>query len=93
MKIAIIGYGAMGRLVGELAIARGHQIAVRIDVDAASKTIEELMAALGGCDVAIDFSVAEAVPKNVEGCARAGVPLVVGTTGWQNALELVRNVV
>lgn len=93
MKIALIGYGAMGRLVGSLAVERGHQIAVTIDVDAASQTVEELMAAVGGCDVAIDFSVAEAVPKNAEACARAGVPLVVGTTGWQSALEHVQNIV
>lgn len=93
MKIAIIGYGAMGRLVAKLAAERGHQIAVTIDVDAAAKSVEELIATVDGCDVAIDFSVAEAVPKNAEACARAGVPLVVGTTGWQSALDHVANVV
>ena len=46
-----------------------------------------------GCEVAIDFSIADAVPKNVEACARAGVPLVVGTTGWQSEVEQIRNLV
>ena len=46
-----------------------------------------------GCDVAIDFSIADAVPKNAEACARAKVPLVVGTTGWQSRLDDVRRIV
>lgn len=93
MRIALIGHGAMGRLVGKLAVEQEHEIAVTIGSEAASKTIEELIATLRGCDVAIDFSVADAVPKNAEGCARAGVPLVVGATGWQSALDHVRNIV
>ena len=93
MKIAIIGYGAMGQLVARLARQRGHEISVTIDVDGAGNTVEELKATVAGCDVAIDFSVAEAVPKNAEACARAGVPLVVGTTGWQDSLDQVANVV
>jgi 4-hydroxy-tetrahydrodipicolinate reductase len=93
MKIAIIGYGAMGRLVAKLAGERGHEIAATIDIDAAAKSSEELKAAVEGCDVAIDFSIADAVPKNAEACARAGVPLVVGTTGWHASLDHVTNVV
>lgn len=93
MKIALIGYGAMGRLVGKLAVEQGHEIAVTIDLDDAAKSVEELRAALRGCDVAIDFSVADAVPKNAEACARAGVSFVVGTTGWQSALDQVKNLV
>lgn len=93
MKIAIIGYGAMGQLVAKLAGEKGHDIAATIDIDAAAKSVEELKVALAGCDVAIDFSMADAVPKNAEACARAGVPLVVGTTGWHTALDQVNNVV
>ena len=93
MKIALIGYGAMGQLVGRLVLEQGHEIAVTLDVDAADRRVEDLAEALGGCDVAIDFSIADTVPKNVEACALAGVPIVVGTTGWLAQLPEVQRVV
>jgi len=93
MKIALIGYGAMGQLVGKLAIDEGHEIALTLDLDAADRSVEALAEVLRACDVAIDFSIADTVPKNVEACARAGVALVVGTTGWQSQFEQVRRVV
>ena len=93
MKIALVGYGAMGHLVGKLAVEQGHEIAATIDVDDAAKTVDKLAGALGGSDVAIDFSIAAAVPKNAEASAIAGVPLVVGTTAWLNELTRVKNIV
>jgi 4-hydroxy-tetrahydrodipicolinate reductase len=93
MKIGLIGYGAMGRLVGQLALAQGHEIALTIDIDGADHSVEELTEALRNCDVAVDFSIAGTVPKNAESSARAGVPLVVGTTGWQSQVDQVRSVV
>ena len=93
MKIALVGYGAMGHLVGKLAVEQGHEIAATIDVDDAAKTVDKLAGALGGSDVAIDFSIAAAVPKNAEASAIAGVPLVVGTTAWMNELTRVKNIV
>lgn len=93
MKIGLIGYGAMGRLVGQLALAKGHEIELAIDIDGADRSVDELAAALRSCDVAIDFSIAATVPKNAESSARAGVPLVVGTTGWQPQLDQVRSLV
>lgn len=93
MKIALIGYGAMGRLVGSLAVAKGHEIALTIDIDDAVRSVDDLANTLRGCDVAIDFSIADAVPKSAESCARAAVPLVVGTTGWQSRLNDVRRIV
>lgn len=92
MKIALIGYGAMGRLVGNLAAEHGHEIARTLDIDDAGLSVTELAAALRDCDVAIDFSIADAVPKDAEGCALAGVPMVIGTTGWQNSLDKVKNI-
>lgn len=93
MKIAIIGYGAMGQLVSKLASAQGHDVVTTLDVEDADRSIEDLAGPLSGCDVAIEFSVAGAVPKNVEACAVAGVPLVEGTTGWHAQLEQVKSVV
>jgi 4-hydroxy-tetrahydrodipicolinate reductase len=93
MKIALIGYGAMGRLVGELAAARGHEVALKLDLPDADRSAHQLTDLLRGCDAAIDFSIAEAVPKNVEACARAGVALVLGTTGWHAQLDKVRHII
>ncbi len=82
MKLALIGYGAMGKLIGRLAVEKGHSVAVFItDVDA-ELSAAELAKRLSVCDVAIDFTVAAAVRRNVEACVAAGVPLVEGTTGW-----------
>ncbi len=93
MKIALIGYGAMGRLVGDLAAQSGHEIVVKIDIDGADRTVEDLAALLRGCDVAIDFSIADAVAKNAAVCAQAQVPLVVGTTGWLSEVDHVREII
>jgi len=83
----------MGRLVEELATAKGHKIALTIDIDGAARSVDELADTLQACDVAIDFSIADAVPKNAEASSRAGVPLVVGTTGWQSQVDHVRSLV
>jgi 4-hydroxy-tetrahydrodipicolinate reductase len=93
MRIAMIGYGAMGRLVGKLAIEQGHEIALTLDVEDADRQVEDLARALRGCDVAIDFSIADTVPKNAAACALAAVPIVVGTTGWLAQLPEVQRVV
>jgi 4-hydroxy-tetrahydrodipicolinate reductase len=93
MKIALIGYGAMGQLIGRLAIEQGHEIALTLDVGDADRSVDDLVKALRGCDVAIDFSIADTVPKNAEACALAGVPIVVGTTGWLAQLPEVQRVV
>jgi 4-hydroxy-tetrahydrodipicolinate reductase len=93
MKLALIGYGAMGQLVAKLAAEEGHEVALTIDIDSANRSVEDLANALRGCDVAIDFSVADTVLKNAEACARGGVPIVVGTTGWQSQVDDVQRIV
>jgi len=82
MKIALIGHGAMGKLIERLALEKGHEIGCVVDDADAGLTVAELAGKLSGCDVAIDFTVADAVRRNVEACVAAGVPLVEGTTGW-----------
>jgi 4-hydroxy-tetrahydrodipicolinate reductase len=83
MKLALIGYGAMGQLVASQARAFGDEIGVTLTSRDAARTIDEVAESLGGHDAAIDFSVGAAVARNAEACARAGVALVEGTTGWK----------
>ncbi|MCO6509941.1 MAG: hypothetical protein J5I65_04040 [Aridibacter famidurans] len=93
MRIAIIGYGAMGKIIERLARDRKHEVCAVIDEESNRTGAEDLAKRLNGADAAIDFSVKEAVMRNAEACAVAGVPLVEGTTGWLGDLDAVRAVV
>jgi len=93
MKLALIGYGAMGQLVAKLAQPEGHEVGVTVTSRDANRNADDLAGELRGCDVAIDFSVAAAVRRNVSACALAGVPLVEGTTGWSDELDDVKSIV
>lgn len=93
MKLALIGYGAMGQLVAKLARAAGAEIGFTVTSRDAAQNAAQLATGLNGHDVAIDFSVSSAVLKNIEACALAGVPLVEGTTGWQDQKAHVRRIV
>ena len=88
MRIALLGHGAMGRLVEERAGGEGHEVALALTSRDAGR--EGLADELRGLDAAIDFSVASAVAQNANLCARAGVPLVIGTTGWREDEENVK---
>ena len=79
MRVALIGFGVMGQLVAAEVRKAGDEVGAVIT----SKNGDELEEKLGGHDVAIDFSVGDAVLKNVEACVRAEVPLVEGATGWK----------
>ena len=79
MNVALIGFGAMGQLVAAEAHKAGDEVGAVIT----SKDCDQLAEKISGHDVAIDFSVGEAVLKNIEACTRAKVPLVEGTTGWK----------
>lgn len=87
MKIAIIGYGRMGRLIERIALERGHEVVCRIDT---GETDRFDSAEFRQADVAIEFSVPSAVVKNLERCFGAGVPVVCGTTGWLSELPRLR---
>jgi len=93
MKLALIGRGAMGKLVERLAREGGHEVATVLGSRESAFQVEELAEILGGHDAAVDFTVAEAVPRHAEACALARVPLVEGTTGWHARLEDVRRAV
>lgn len=89
MKIALIGYGKMGRIIETLAAEKGDEIVARIDETNTENLIEQLRFA----EAAIDFSNAEAVKKNVEACLAANVPLVEGTTGWNAEKDEIKNLI
>ena len=93
MRIALIGSGAMGRLVRTLAQGRTHEVSVTIDETDADSAPADLAKKIDGCDVAIDFTTAEAVRRNVEACMLGGVPLVEGTTGWNSQREEIEKLV
>lgn len=93
MKVALIGFGAMGKLIGNLLAEEGDQVAVIVDDKDKHLSAPELAEKLKGVEVAIDFSTAEAVLRNVEACLLANVPLVEGTTGWNSEKENVKTLV
>jgi len=93
MKIALIGYGAMGKLIKTLAENKNYEIPVVIDESDANLSPKKLAEKLKDTQVAIDFSVAEAVKRNVEACCLVRVPLVEGTTGWNSEKENVKKIV
>lgn len=93
MKIALIGYGKMGRLISKLAGDSGHGIVVTVSESHAGLSADELAETLRAADVAIDFTAADAVCRNVEACMIAGIPIVVGTTGWNSQKDEVERLV
>jgi 4-hydroxy-tetrahydrodipicolinate reductase len=88
MKVGLIGYGKMGKEIEKIAIGRGHDIQLIIDV----KNLSELVPAnIRQCDVAIEFTMPESAVKNYLTCFEAGVPVVSGTTGWLHQRGLVHD--
>ncbi len=84
MKIALLGYGRMGKAIEKVAIERGHEIVIR-------KDLEPLEADLGIADAAIDFSHPNAAFDNIKACIDSGVPVISGTTGWLDRFEEIKN--
>lgn len=93
MKIALIGYGAMGKTIEKLAISKGHEVSVIISKAETAFSVEELAERLSIAEVVIDFSVAEAVRRNVQASLKAAVPIVEGTTGWLAELDEIKKMV
>jgi len=93
MKLVLIGNGAMGHMVAAEASKRGDEIGAVVTSADKDLAIDQLAEKLRGHDAAIDFSTGGAVLKNIEACARAGVPLVEGTTGWKDKQSQARQIV
>ena len=84
MKIALVGYGQMGREVEKVAVARNHSILIRVDpVDEEADTRELSEASLADADAAIEFALSDGVVANARCYSRSATPAVVGTTGWE----------
>jgi 4-hydroxy-tetrahydrodipicolinate reductase len=89
MKIALLGYGKMGQEIERLLEKRDHEIVLIID------SVEDWQkngARLKEADVAIEFSMPQFVVENIYHCFNAGIPVVVGTTGWLDRFEEIKKV-
>ena len=84
MKIALLGYGKMGMAIEEIALQRGHEIVLKVNIDnLEDNTVENIQKA----DVAIEFTGPESAFENVTRCIDSGVPVVCGSTGWLHQFE------
>jgi 4-hydroxy-tetrahydrodipicolinate reductase len=79
MRIALLGYGKMGKTIETIACERNHNIVFRINRENLHElTIENLK----NCDIAIEFSTPQTAVNNIYKCFEAGIPVIIGTTGW-----------
>jgi 4-hydroxy-tetrahydrodipicolinate reductase len=87
MKIALLGYGKMGKIIEKIALSRKHEIVLTID----HETLHDLTPEnLQKADVVIEFTTPASVLSNIEHCFNANVPVVIGTTGWYEHLPQVK---
>jgi len=75
MKIALLGYGRMGKEIEKIAISRGHEIVIKKNEESASVDLTK-------ADVAIDFSIPSSAYQNIIDCFNHQIPVISGTTGW-----------
>ena len=83
MKIAIIGYGKMGKAIEEIAISRGHEIVAKLTSKSQLEEIPE------DTDAAIEFTNPEAATKNIRYCIQHKIPVVIGSTGWYDEFDSI----
>lgn len=87
MKIALIGYGKMGKTIERIAIERGHEIVSIIDIE----NIEDFdTPAFKSADVCIEFTAPKVAINNIRNAFKSGVPVVCGTTGWSEHLPALK---
>jgi 4-hydroxy-tetrahydrodipicolinate reductase len=84
MKIALLGYGKMGKVIEKIAVSRGHEIAF-------IKTSDNSFEGLKNADVSIEFSIPSAAQKNIAESLMSGIPVVSGTTGWLEDYHKMEN--
>jgi 4-hydroxy-tetrahydrodipicolinate reductase len=86
MKIALIGYGKMGKIIEQIAISRGHVVNLTIDLHNINDFTQDN---LRKSDVAIEFTGPHSAYENVMKCLETGIPVVCGSTGWLDQYEKV----
>src|SRR5262249_11503954 len=91
MKIALIGYGKMGQLIEQLALAKGHTISTHFSRHLG--TLQDKPQELRHADLAIDFSQPSVVLRHLEICLSYEKPIVIGTTGWEEHLTVAQQLV
>ncbi len=89
MKVALLGYGRMGKEIETISIERHHEIVLKIDIDNPQDFTPQN---LSNADVAIDFSIPSSAYENILKCFEANVPVVCGTTGWLDKYDEVVNI-
>ena len=89
MRIALIGYGKMGKAIEEVALLRGHDIVLKIDQPNLRDFTRENMAK---ADVAIEFTSPHTAFDNIKLCIEFGIPVVCGSTGWTERLEEMKKI-
>ncbi len=87
LKIALIGYGKMGKAIEEIALQQGHEVVLKIDADNLSDLNNQN---LQQCDVAIEFTGPHTAVQNIKTCIDAGTPIVSGSTGWLDSWTEVK---
>ena len=87
MNIALIGYGKMGKAIEQIALSKGHQIVLKIDIDNAA---DFNATNLAKADVAIEFTGPHSAFNNVMKCLELGIPVVCGSTGWLDKWDTVK---
>ncbi|MEE1184189.1 MAG: 4-hydroxy-tetrahydrodipicolinate reductase, partial [Paludibacteraceae bacterium] len=87
MKIALIGYGKMGKTIEQIALSRGHEIVSRIDIDNQEDFESD---AFKSADVAIEFTAPKVAVQNYKKAFAAGVSVVSGTTGWTEQMPEIQ---
>jgi len=88
MNIALIGYGKMGKAIEAIAVEKGHNIVLKIDINNAHEFTQENLAK---ADVAIEFTSPHSAFDNVMKCLSFNVPVVCGSTGWLDKWPEVKN--
>ena len=86
MKIALIGYGKMGKEIEKIVLERGHSISAKITSNSSDSDMDSVKES----DVAIEFSNPESAVKNIAFCSKNQIPVVVGTTGWYSDFDAIK---
>ncbi len=87
MRIALIGYGKMGKAIESIAVENGHEIVLKIDIN----NVHDFTAAnIQKADVAIEFTGPHSAVDNIKKCIEYGIPVVSGSTGWLSEWEMVK---